>query len=96
MIGGRFPAIVGTLSVTVFVTVIVGVVLWIVAFIVVSRSEQLLEFFGLLGRSWQNSHRIVIDTVTGLVWTPIIAILAVRVFRHASASQKAFENGRKE
>ena len=96
MTGNRFPAIVGSLSVTVFVTVIAGVVLWIVVFIVVSKSEQLLEFLGLVGLSWQSSHQSLIGTITGIVWIPIIVVLAVCVFRHASAAEKAFEKSGKD
>ena len=96
MTGNRFPALVGTLSVTVFVTVIAGVVLWIVVFIIVSKLEQLLEFLGLLGLSWQSSHQSLIGTITGAVWTPIIVVLAVRVFRHASAAENAFDKNGKD
>ena len=93
MTGGRFPPIVGTVSVTVFVTVIAGIILWIVAFLVVSKSEQALEFFGLMGRSWPNNHHILIDMITAAVWVPVITFLAVRVYRHALAEENGLTNG---
>lgn len=93
MTGGRFPAIIGTVSVTVFVTVIAGVILWIVASFAVSKSEQALEFFGLVGRSWPNNHHILVDIVTAAVWVPVISLLAVRVYRHALAEENGLTNG---
>ena len=96
MIGGRFPTVIGTLSVTVFVTVVVGIVLWILAFFAVSKSEHLLVFLGLIGRSWRSSHQAMIGMITGVLWTPVVALLAVYVFRHASAAEKTFEKGRKD
>ena len=93
MIGGRFPAVIGTLSVTVFVTVVAGIALWIPASFAVSKSEHLLISLGLLGHSWKSSHQFIIGAITGVLWTPIIAILAICVFRHAAAAERNFEKG---
>ena len=93
MTSSRASTILNAAFATVFITAVTGVILWIVASLAVAQAERAFELLGLLARSWELGHRSGVNLITGIIWLPIVGVVAVLTFRRFMATERELRNG---